>query len=77
MWALYDNVAQEFGPIYLAKNEQVAERIAMNQMSQNFAKEDFTFAWLGMFDTDTGNVEKVPQLKHKEIPEIRKATDGI
>jgi len=60
LFTVYDSVAEDYGPIFEAKNEVVAVR-SFKQMLQNpnnpVVIEDFLLYYLGEYDHDTAVIE--------------------
>lgn len=63
LYSIRDNVAEEFGPIFQAKNHAIAKRNFINLIDENkgMSKEDYQIVSMGTFDTETGEIaiEKV------------------
>lgn len=54
IYSIYDKVAQEFGPVFEAKNDDVAERNHINAISNVVYKDDFELYCVGSIDHETG-----------------------
>lgn len=60
LYSLYDSVAEEFGPLFSAKNDEVALRNVIQMftdMKVNIASvESYHLYYIGNFDTDNGHL---------------------
>lgn len=60
LYSLYDNVAEQYGPIFMLKNDSLAIRNVEVFYEQNeekdkhFHRSDFCLYCLGTFDIETG-----------------------
>lgn len=55
IYSIYDKVAQESGPLFLAKNMPVAKRMAHGNL-KNVEKKDFFLRFHGEFNVETGEI---------------------
>lgn len=55
IFSIYDKVAQESGPLFLAKNLAVAKRMAHGNL-KNVEKSDFYLRSHGDFNVETGEI---------------------
>lgn len=58
IYSMKDIVADEFGPIWLAKNNKIALRNAVQQLSNIHPEvaKDYVLHHVGEWDTETGNI---------------------
>lgn len=57
IYSLFDFVAQDYGPLFEAKNDAVALRIMQHMnFPEGCDPKDFYLMRLGMFDRETGKV---------------------
>lgn len=56
LYSIYDKVAEEFGPPFLANNDKVACRKFDELIRQVYTKNDFDMYRLGFVDTDLINI---------------------
>ena len=55
LYTIKDLIAQEYGPIFQAKNKAVAERNFANLLEkQNLKQEEFFLEKIGTFDNEKG-----------------------
>lgn len=52
LYTLYDNIAEQYGPIFQAVNHATAIRSVQNMKIR--AHEDFELKWVGHWDMETG-----------------------
>lgn len=58
LYSIFDRKAEEFGPVFQSKNDEVAIRAYRKHM-QNvdaLSKDDYELAYLGTFDTELGKL---------------------
>ena len=59
MYSIYDKVAMEYGPIFMAKNNEVAERnfghLVTNELTTSGS--EYRLDMVGEFNTETGNID--------------------
>lgn len=53
LYVVKDNVAQESGPIFHAKNLPVAQRMFLDLIKDATTPDDYSLYYLGTFDHDT------------------------
>jgi len=54
MYTVYDKVAEEGGPLFQAKNDQVAVRVTNKIMeSQKLKVVDYELLYMGVYDSET------------------------
>ena len=70
LYSIYDNVAEESGPIFQAKNDKVAYRQFCNLVTDPDKRSEYRLYALGQFFTES--VEVKP---HPEAVEIYKPED--
>jgi len=58
LYSIRDGLAEEFGPVYQAKNHGVASRNYRNLMKQNSIENgsEFKLFMVGQFDPETGGI---------------------
>lgn len=57
LYSIKDNVAEEYGPVFIAKNDGVAARNFNALVKQEHVRvEDYTLYCLGEFDNDKGEI---------------------
>lgn len=57
LYSVYDTMAEEFGPVFMARNDQVAKRAVINMMVKSEASaNEFQLYKVGVFNTTTGSV---------------------
>lgn len=60
MYAIKDEVAGEFGPVQVLKNDAVACRmfknVMINEAKNNINPDDFSLYCLGDFDNESGSI---------------------
>lgn len=61
LYSLYDSVAEEFGPLFQAKNDDVALRNVIQMFTEMKGKianaECYHLYYIGDFDNETGKIE--------------------
>ena len=57
IYSIKDELAQEFGPLFEAKNNDVAERYYNDLVAKTTQPEDYNLYILGEFDRDTGELK--------------------
>lgn len=73
LFSVRDSVADEFGPVFEAKNVGTAIRKYKDLLSQDAFKankDEFELFRLGTFDHVSGVLEVFPKLEKVELPEI-------
>jgi len=60
LYSLYDNVAQQFGPVFQAANNNVAARSVQNMKIK--AWQDFELFLIGEWDMEAGNISTGPKV---------------
>ncbi len=65
MYVVFDRVAEEAGPIFTAKNDEVAQRQFGNMLSSEKVTtfQDFVLFKIGIYDSETMEVEPLPKSK--------------
>ncbi|QXP44210.1 MAG: nonstructural protein [Arizlama microvirus] len=58
LYTLYDNVAEQFGPVFQVPNHSTAIRSVRSMNIK--AYEDFELYWVGVWDMDTGVITTKP-----------------
>jgi len=58
LYSIYDKLAEEYGPVFQAKNKAIADR-NYNQMltKQNLNPEEYQLYKLSTFDNETGEID--------------------
>ena len=57
LYSIYDVVAKECGPIFQAKNKEVACRYVAEMLKSNPVKlSEYYLCYLGNFDSDSGTI---------------------
>lgn len=57
IYTIYDDVAKECGPIFQAKNYDVALRYVAEMIMKNHVKlSEYYLCYLGTFDSDVGSI---------------------
>ena len=59
LYSVCDTVAEEFGPIYSCKNDEVAKRAFHDLIKDSSSPLDYDLYFLGYFNTDTGFIDSV------------------
>ena len=59
LYSVFDSVAEEFGPIYSCKNDEVAKRAFHELIKDSSSSLDYDLYFLGTFNTDTGFIDSV------------------
>ena len=59
LYSVCDTVAEEFGPIYSCKNDEVAKRAFHDLIKDSSSPLDYDLYFLGTFNTDTGFIDSV------------------
>lgn len=57
LYSVCDTVAEEFGPIYSCKNDEVAKRAFHDLIKDSSSPVDYNLYFLGTFNTDTGFID--------------------
>lgn len=57
LYSIYDKVAQESGPVFQAKNDDVAIRATCNLLADVHAIDDYILYRVGTFDTDNHMID--------------------
>lgn len=57
LYSVCDTVAEEFGPIYSCKNDEVAKRAFHDLIKDSSSPLDYALYFLGTFNTDTGFID--------------------
>ena len=73
VYAVFDRLAEECGPLFEQKNDQVALRAYRNMLKQqSSAPEEFQLLWIGTMDHDkcrfVANDIPVEIVNGKEVP---------
>lgn len=56
LYSVWDKKAEEYGPVFMAKNDAVAKRSFNNMMKeQPVNSEEYQLCWVGEFDTENFN----------------------
>lgn len=74
VYSIRDTIAEEFGPIFTAKNEGVAIRSFFQLLKGDPAtnQADYTLHRLGTWDRDTGKlIAQDPTLIPVQFPEVK------
>lgn len=57
LYSVYDNVAEEFGPVFMARNDQVAKRAVINMMHKaEVSANEYQLYQVGVFNTTNGKI---------------------
>lgn len=56
LYAIYDGKAKEFGPIFEARNDEVASRQFRRLLEKEDYREDYTLYLVGDYDHENGLV---------------------
>lgn len=57
LYSVYDTTAEEFGPVFMARNDAVAKRAVINMMEKSeVSVNEFKLHKLGTFNTSTGYI---------------------
>ena len=59
LYSVCDTVAEEFGPIYSCKNDEVAKRAFHDLIKDSPSPLDYDLYFLGTFNSDTGFIDPV------------------
>lgn len=55
LYSVYDTVAEEFGPVFMARNDMVAKRAVINMMEKSeVSVNEYQLYKVGVFNTNTG-----------------------
>lgn len=54
VYSIYDIKAEEYGPLFLAKNDDVAGRMIKNQFKDLLYPQDYDLYCVGLFDVESG-----------------------
>jgi len=55
LYAIYDKLAEEYGPLFDAQNEAVAQRKYLTSLKKHDLKEEeYVLTFIGTYDTDKG-----------------------
>lgn len=57
LYSVCDTVAEEFGPIYSCKNDEVAKRAFHDLIKDSSTPLDYDLYFVGTFNTDTGFID--------------------
>jgi len=71
LYTLYDNVAEQFGPIFQAANNAVAMRSVQNMKIKTF--DDFQLYLVGEWDMESGNITTGPKVEIDWVTPIYKS----
>ena len=69
LYTIRDNIAEEFGPVFVAKNDNVAKRQFIDLIQENQINiTDYTLWYVGDFypETDVENICNI--ISNKELP---------
>lgn len=57
LYSIFDVIAEEYGPIFHAKNDAVANRNYLRMLTgENISEEEYKIVRLGDFDTESGYI---------------------
>lgn len=59
LYAVYDKVSEEFGPVFQCVNDQVADRAFKQMLKDAFDINDYSLKCLGHYDSEDGSIELV------------------
>lgn len=59
LYSVCDTVAEEFGPIFSCKNDEVAKRAFNDLIKDSPSPLDYALYYLGIFDSDVGFIDPV------------------
>lgn len=59
LYAIYDKVAMEAGPVFSAKNDGVAMRQFLNTMPANVSRQEFQLLAVAEYSVDPVSVEGI------------------
>lgn len=59
LYTVKDSVAEEFGPLFQAKNDGVATRMFLELLKQTKQPFEYKLFMVGQFDHDTGLIDPV------------------
>ena len=77
LYTIRDNIAEEFGPVFVAKNDNVAKRQYINLIQTNqITITDYTLWYVGDFNTETDvenicNIISNKELTHSVTIEVK------
>jgi hypothetical protein len=72
IYCIYDKVAEEFGPLYLAVNDGVAVRNYAKLLNEVVDTYDYALYCLGMYDVKKGRIKA-----YKKPQEVFVHNDGL
>jgi hypothetical protein len=75
LYSVLDTVAEEYGPLFEAVNENVAKRSFMQLSKKVHNPDDYVLCQFGIFDTDHGVI--YPEYKTIEIREVESEKEHI
>lgn len=70
LYTIFDSVADECGPVFQAKNYDVALRYVAEMIMKNHVKlSDYYLCYIGTFDSDAGSIlpDEVERYRLSEI----------
>lgn len=74
LYAIYDSRAQDFGPVFMAVNDQVAQRqFSMMKIEPQF-RDEFEVFYLGSYNSETGIIVPNSPRKVVEIEKLEEVT---
>lgn len=77
LYVMYDRVAQEAGPVWMAKNDGVAGRQFVQMLSKEGVRaEEFDLLEVGKYTTDPVSVEGINPPRSVEISLYKEVLDG-
>lgn len=56
VYSIFDIKAEEYGPLFVAKNNEVAFRLCRNQFKDVPCPQDYELSCVGDFDNETGEM---------------------
>ena len=63
LYSIKDRLAEEYGPIFQAKNKAIAERNFNNLVEdKNLNEDEFNLVKVGNFDNETGRLTSIDEL---------------
>lgn len=68
LYCIFDEVAKEYGPVFEAKNDDVAIRNFNSSLTQVAFKSDFSLFCVGSIDHETGIISAKDEPEYIEIP---------
>lgn len=58
LYSIYDKLAEEYGPIFQAKNKAIADRNYNNMLiEQSLNPEEYSLDQMGTFDNEKGQID--------------------